>query len=132
MRLIDADSLWERACELEEQARLRLSIIERNGDLFNTEWKIWSAIFKERTAFKRMLDSLPTVNEWIPINEDSPEKEQYVLVSTDMNRVVTATFKGDYWNSVFDLDWEEVLAWMELPEPYGEKENEKTVEGKEI
>lgn len=132
MRLIDVDPLGKRACELEEQARLRLSIIERNGGLFNTEWKIWSAILKERTAFKRMLDRLPTVNEWIPVNEDSPEKEQYVLVSTDMNRVATATFKGNYWNSVFDLDWEEVLAWMELPKPYEEEENEKTVEGKEI
>lgn len=69
-------------------------------------------------AFKRMLDSIPTVNGWIPCSERLPETGQYVLVSMDMNYVATATFQGDYWESNFDLDWEEVLAWQPLPNPY--------------
>lgn len=75
-------------------------------------------------TYKDYLESLPCVEieDWIPVSERLPEKEQYVLVSTDMNYVVTAAFKGDYWNSVFDLDWVEVLAWMPLPEAYKGKE----------
>lgn len=59
-----------------------------------------------------------TVCKWIPVSERLPEVGQYVLVSTDMNYVATATFKGDYWESNFDLDREEVLAWQALPKPY--------------
>ena len=77
-------------------------------------------------TYKEYLESLPyfEVREWIPVSEGPPEIEQYVLVSTDMNRVVTAIFKGDYWESIFDLDWEEVLAWMPSPETYKGKERD--------
>ena len=75
-------------------------------------------------AFKRMLDNIPTVNEWIPMSERPPEIGQYVLISMDMNYVATAVFQGDYWDSTFDLDWIEVLAWMPTPEPYRVKEND--------
>lgn len=58
-------------------------------------------------------------SQWIPMSERPPEVGQYVLISTDMNYVATATFKGDYWESTFDLDWEEVVAWMPTPIPFG-------------
>lgn len=85
-------------------------------------------------TYKEYLESLPyfEVEEWIPVSERLPKKEQYVLVSTDMNYVATATFKGDYWESNFDLDWEEVVAWMESPKPFEVKENEKIVKEKEV
>lgn len=80
-------------------------------------------------AFKRMLDNIPTADGWIPMSERPPEVGQYVLISIrslmGMNYVATATFQGDYWESIFDLDWEEVLAWMSLPEPYGERKRMK-------
>ena len=68
-------------------------------------------------AFDMAINALKN-SRWIPVSERQPEVGQYVLVSMDMNYVATATFKGDYWESTFDLDWEEVVAWMELPKPY--------------
>lgn len=125
MRLIDADVLEEKFCGLEAQALIHVGKInERDGDEFSEEWKIWSAILQERTAFKHDVFDSPTIEtveengRWIPCNERLPKKEQYVLVSTDMNYVATATFKGDYWESTFDLDWEEVLAWQPTPKPF--------------
>lgn len=59
-----------------------------------------------------------TVREWIPMSERPPEVGQYVLISTDMNYVATAVFQGDYWQSTFDLDWDEVLAWQPTPKPF--------------
>lgn len=79
---------------------------------------IWQAVKMATDAFK--------TSQWIPMSERLPEVGQYVLISirsiTDMNYVATATFQGDYWESTFDLDWDEVLAWMSSPEPYKGKE----------
>lgn len=66
----------------------------------------------------RLIEEQPTINQWIPMSERPPEVGQYVLVSMDMNYVATATFQGDYWESTFDLDWEEVLAWQPTPKPF--------------
>lgn len=71
-------------------------------------------------------------SRWIPCSERLPNKGQYVLVSTDENRVITATFEGDYWGSVFDLDWEEVLAWMPLPKPYEGNHGFSSKEGADL
>ena len=71
---------------------------------------VWHAVRKAKNALE--------ASQWIPVSEGLPEVGQYVLVSMDMNYVATATFRGDYWESTFDLDWEEVVAWMELPKPY--------------
>ncbi len=72
-------------------------------------------------AVKKATDALEA-NQWIPMSKRPPEIGQYVLISIrslmDMNYIATATFKGDYWESTFDLDWEEVLAWMPTPKPY--------------
>ena len=118
MRLIDAD---------EAVARIDAKLNEMSTFTDNEY-----GIMGYRNAcvtFKRMLDILPTANEWIPMLERPPKVGQYVLISirsiTDMNYVATAVFQGDYWESTFDLDWEEVLAWMPSPEPYrGKKKNE--------
>ena len=75
---------------------------------------VWHAVRKAKNALE--------ASQWIPVSEGLPEVGQYVLVSMDMNYVATATFRGDYWESTFDLDWEEVVAWMELPKPYEVKE----------
>lgn len=64
MRLIDADALYERTCNLEAQALDYVGkLIERDGDEVTTEWKIWSAILVERTAFKHDLFDAPTIEE---------------------------------------------------------------------
>ena len=63
MRLIDADALYERACNLEAQALDYVEkLIERDGDEVSVEWKIWSAILTERTAFKHDVFDAPTID----------------------------------------------------------------------
>lgn len=63
-RLIDADALYERACSLEAQALDYVGkLIERDGDKVSVEWRIWSAILAERTAFKHDVFDAPTIKE---------------------------------------------------------------------
>ena len=63
MRLIDADALYERAITLEAQALAYVGkLIERDGDEPSVEWKMWSAILAERTAFKHDLMDAPTID----------------------------------------------------------------------
>ena len=62
MRLIDANAMYERACSLEAQALDYVGkLIERDGDNVSVEWKIWSAILAERTAFKHDVFDAPTI-----------------------------------------------------------------------
>lgn len=62
-RLIDADALYERAHNLEAQALDYVGkLIERDGDTVSVEWKIWSAILTERTAFKHDVFDAPTID----------------------------------------------------------------------
>ena len=64
MRLIDANAMYERACSLEAQALDYVGkLIERDGDEVSEEWKIWSAILTERTAFKHDVFDAPTIEE---------------------------------------------------------------------
>ena len=61
MRLVDADTLYEKACDLEAQAldyAVKISHDEEKRD----EWLKWSAILAERTAFKYDLQDAPTIN----------------------------------------------------------------------
>lgn len=60
MRLIDANALYERTCELEAQA---LAYIEKinNDETKVEEWRTWSAILAERTAFKHDIYDAPTI-----------------------------------------------------------------------
>lgn len=60
MRLIDADVLFERACNLEAQALAYVGKIV-NDESKIEEWKIWSAILAERTAFKHDIFDAPEV-----------------------------------------------------------------------
>lgn len=62
MRLIDSDPLYERACDLEAQA---LSYVGKigNDEAMKEEWRIWSAILTERTAFKHDIFDAPTIEQ---------------------------------------------------------------------
>lgn len=65
MRMIDADALYERACELEAQA---LSYVGKivSDETKTEEWRIWSAILAERTAFKHDVFDAPTIEKRKP------------------------------------------------------------------
>lgn len=76
MRLIDADAIYEKTAEWEARA---LSVIEKlNRKPFEemdsneiTEWRKWSCILNERSAFKHDVADAPTVEpqQWIPVTE---------------------------------------------------------------
>lgn len=67
--LISRRALYERAATLEAQALDYVGkLIERDGDEYSTEWKIWSAILAERTAFKHDVFDAPSAQRtgrWI-------------------------------------------------------------------
>lgn len=64
MRLINADKLYDIVRTLEAQALDYVNELnERDGDECSEEWKIWSAILAERTAFKLDVFDAPTVME---------------------------------------------------------------------
>ena len=58
--LISRRALYEKAATLEAQALDYVGkLIERDGDGTSVEWKIWSAILTERTAFKHDVYDAP-------------------------------------------------------------------------
>lgn len=68
MRPIDADALYEKAASLEAQALNYIEkLMERDGHEVSTEFRIWSAILAERTAFKHDVFDAPTIKRgrWI-------------------------------------------------------------------
>lgn len=60
MRLIDADALYERACELEAQALEYVGKIIHDDEKIE-EWRKWSSILNEQTAFKHDVYDAPTI-----------------------------------------------------------------------
>ena len=137
-RACDADALYERACELEAQALAYVGKIA-NDETKIEEWRIWSAILAERTAFKHDIFDAPEVKpepHWVPCSERLPEDE-YVLISKKPTKI-----SGDKWCVAIairtadprsrKIQWrdsgfgviqdDKVLAWMPLPDPYREGE----------
>ena len=60
MRVIDGEALYEKACDLEAQALAYVGKIA-NDETKIEEWRIWSAILTERTAFKHDIFDAPEV-----------------------------------------------------------------------
>ena len=60
-KLIDADDLYKQTAEWEAQA---LAQVERYSlEYSREEWRWWSAVLKERGAFKRDLENAQTILE---------------------------------------------------------------------
>ena len=119
MRLIDADALLERACNLEAQALAYVGKIV-NDESKIEEWKKWSAILAERTAFKHDVFDAPTIEpepQWIPCGERLPEGKQEVLVTEYGDTDIGRRFEGR-WLDRYGDKMKDVAAWMPLPEPY--------------
>lgn len=90
--------------------------------------------------FELWLEEQPRVGEWIPItfrettDDDGIDKEEHpimlecplpdhgqeVFISTKSGYVMEDTFYDDDGAYLEDNDWDEVAAWMPLPEPYKE------------
>lgn len=59
-------------------------------------------------------------NQWIPCGERTPDTDRYVLCTTENKKgvrtVVRGYYTGDSWAVGMNPN---VIAWMEMPEPYG-------------
>ena len=136
MRLIDADALYEEARYLEAQA-IDYTVKISNDEEKREEWLRWSAILAERTAFKHDVYDAPTIEpepRWIPCSERLPKEKQDVLLLMPQNMVVGfwedvlsdggRTWYANSGNGYFtDMDvlygYDDPIAWMPLPKPYG-------------
>ena len=134
MRLIDADELFEKTAEWEASAfayieELNRIPLEEMDEDEKAEWRRWTAIWGERSAFKHDVADAPTIDpvKWIPVTEGLPEEGKDVLVCDAYGFIYTAeceVISDDEW-----LDWQwyesveympkdDVVAWMPLPEPW--------------
>lgn len=76
----------------------------------------------------------PIVPQWIPVTKRLPKYGTTVLITNDKGNVRCGRFRGvEFWKEDGDAYWtfkgntvEHVFAWMPLPEPYKEKDNERT------
>lgn len=127
--LIDKRVLYKQTAELEAQA---LAMVEKTmHDEDPTEWRRWSAVLTERTAFKHDIADAPTVEvpEWIPCSERLPESDDYVIITILDER-------GDAPYRYVDFGWYldaancwivaseqriDVIAWMPLPRAFKER-----------
>ena len=95
--LISRQALYDRAATLEAQALDYVGkLIERDGDEYSTEWKIWSAILAERTAFKHDVFDAPSAQRtgrWIFETLDgAPGYRPTVMFCSKCGRVSIADY----------------------------------------
>ena len=72
-------------------------------------------------------DKAPTVrnNEWIPTKERLPASNEndgivnkYYLIQNIYGDMMVAHYDGNGWKQIYDDEYDEVVAWMELPKRY--------------
>lgn len=68
-------------------------------------------------------DEIPDTKNWIPITERLPEERGEYLITTTDGRVDKCFFIGKGENHFFGMH-EYVTAWMPLPKPYEEGQND--------
>lgn len=89
----------------------------------------------EILANREQADELGVYGNWIPVSEKLPEEpEENEIFDNKPLELYLVSIKGDpypfraFWNGKFFTDgWQkcDVTAWMPLPEPYRESEEEK-------
>lgn len=141
MSLINREALYKKACDLEAQALAYVGKIA-NDETKIEEWKIWSAILAERTAFKHDIFDAPSVQpevlacgsgelnvqsepHWIQCSEtvDIPDHEILACDKYGEEMFGYLAYEDDQWLCVSDdCMMYDPIAWREKPEPYQEGE----------
>ena len=127
MDLIDRKRLYEKTAEWEAQA---LHMVEKTmHDEDKTEWRKWSVILAERSAFKHDIADAPALMKWTPCDDMMPTRDGKYLVSRagraeiayysipllPMNTPFGKSKRGWYECTNEGDFYSEADAWMELP-----------------
>lgn len=75
--------------------------------------------------YKRIIEGLPSAQQWIPCSERLPDKDGRYLTTNSM--IGKWIVDWNIWTNEPKPSWlynHGVIAWMPLPEPYEEIENE--------
>ena len=108
----------ESTSEIEKEALSRISEFKTEGKK-RKYVTICSAIGYE--GARRILEGLPSAQQWIPCSERLPDDEGYYLTTTEFGGVYC-----DYWDSIRWDRTERVIAWMELPKPWEGEQDERS------
>lgn len=77
----------------------------------------------DEMAEYRAIEALPAALAWIPVDEDLPDTDRYVLCTTVNKKGVRTVVRGYYTGESWAVGMNpNVIAWMELPEAYEEGE----------
>lgn len=119
MRSIDADAL--------------IAHINECIDVQNDNWEFERAI--GLTVALECISDAPTIEpeqRWIPCSERLPSEGEYVLVTEKWHGYVRM-WRLQYidneptWEvNGYNIDIDEAVAWMPLPEPYREEDDDET------
>ena len=98
-------------------ADIRLETLERNdGTTFFSARCYHEAACEEI----RRITELRTANKigkWIPIRERKPDRYQKCMVCDISGKIAVGVYTAPAWT--FPHYFEDVIAWMPLPDPYG-------------
>ena len=122
--LIDRNALYEKTAEWEAQALHMCEVTMHDED--TTEWKRWSTILNERSAFKYDVADAPAVyaaneNEWIPISCLPMSSENYLVLCNEWgkpkHRICSYHIETAKWieNGKYIKD-NVITHWMPLPD----------------
>lgn len=119
MRQIDADALYETLCHIWDRS---------DSEEF------------EQAVFESIANA-PTIEvpQWIPCSERLPKPNRhdalnvdvYYLAQTEFGDMIVASYNESHegtkwWEQMYSyrIFDDEIVAWMPLPKPYGEREGE--------
>ena len=97
----------------EQWQELKETIIElRDNDGTATQQEVCKFLANLMDVLEKQMSSSENLNRWIPVSERLPEENGSYFVTVKRGYVTTAIWVGaaEFWN--------EVTAWMPLPEPY--------------
>lgn len=133
-RLIDADALIDELQK--DEAKFDKEAEDAQNDPSYTECysdAMWSRANGIRDAIIEVYDAptIDAVSEWIPCSERLPSENEEVLVCDKDGTMEVCDLEtfgrgvGLKWTDKNGYEcWLDVVAWMPLPKPYGERKGE--------